>query len=132
MALLIYEMMTQLIFEISVLLVMTEMLLIEYGMTRKYEMTVLLKLRVLLIYYVMNKMRKCEMTVFLKSRVLLTYYGMNKMMTKCEIRVLRIEYELNEDVVVMGYEMTGSGMMGSELHYHSFHLLNFVLLSVCP
>ena len=42
-------MMTQLIFEMSVLLLMTEMLLIEYGMMRKYEMTVLLKLRALLI-----------------------------------------------------------------------------------
>ena len=68
------------------------------------------------------------MTVLLKSRVLLTYYGMNKMMRKCEMRVLWIECELNEDVVVMA----GSGMMGSELHYHSFHLLNSVLLSVCP
>ena len=42
-------MMIQLIFEMSVLLLMTEMLLIEYGMMSKYEMTVLLKLRVLLI-----------------------------------------------------------------------------------
>ena len=42
-------MMTQLIFEMSVLLLMTEMLLIEYGMMRKYEMTVLLKLWALLI-----------------------------------------------------------------------------------
>ena len=68
------------------------------------------------------------MTVLLKSRVLLTYYGMNKMMRKFEMRVLWIEHELNEDVVVMA----ASGMMGSELHYHSFHLLNSVLLSVCP